>query len=105
MNPFIHITWFKEPDKLFSEGQEITPKVKPIWWNPDTQCLGVGPAFGEVVTVEYYAHVLRGKWYIKIRGYNHDFFDETCFAPVISDDELEDIMNDIDELVIRKHEI
>lgn len=92
-----------EPSKLFYLGQEITPKQKCHWVKTTDNSSVSGPNFGEIVRVIKYSHYEKGVWYIQITG--HDgAFDEQWFAPVISDDELESMLNEIGELTLKRHE-
>lgn len=91
------------PDKLFYPGQEITTKTKINWANLDTNELLPGPKFGEIVRCLSYNHCKKGVWFIKVTKYEGNF-DENCFAPVISDDQLEEMLNEIDELAIKHQE-
>lgn len=88
-----------EPDKLFYPGQEITPISSPTWAEQITRKPAAGPKFGEVVRVKGYVELHNNQWYIAITGYK-DFYNEKEFAPVISDDQLEEMLNGIDELMI-----
>lgn len=91
------------PDKLFFEGQEITPLHKHQWHYLDNVLVTAqGPKFGEIVKCKEYVKAKNNIWYIRISGYE-GAFDETDFAPVISDDQLEEMLNEVDELMIREH--
>jgi len=96
------ISLFKDPEKLFYEGQEITPKSPCEWVNLSTNAIRPGPKFGEIVKCVNYVHVRDGKWFIQVTGYSENYAEE-WFAPVISDDKLEEMLNDIDELIIKTH--
>jgi hypothetical protein len=99
------ISRFIEPNKLFYIGQQITPKTDVKWWciefqsNVNHLC----PKRGEIVEVIEYLKIIEGEWYIRIAGYAHKSFNENCFAPVITDDQLEEMLNDIDELIVKEH--
>jgi len=73
-----------------------------IWSEIGTGVKYPGPKFGDVVKCKKYEILKEGKWYILIVGFN-GYFREDHFAPVISDDQLEEMLNDIDELIIKTH--
>ena len=91
------------PEKLFYPSQEITPISSPNWAEHISKKPALGPKFGQIVRVRRYEQLHKGRWYISIGGYTN-FYDELEFAPVISDDELEEMLNEVDELVIKHHE-
>lgn len=103
------MTWFDrikaaicpDPPKLFHEGQEITPKQKCEWMDKSDYSLTNGPDFGEIVRCESYHPIcIKGQWHIHISGYE-GYFEEKWFAPVLGDDQLEEMLNDIPELMIK----
>lgn len=98
------MNWLKkilgmEPDKLFYPGQEITPRVNPTWSIKGTHVLQPGPKFGEIVKVIRYARVSEGQWYIQITSYGN-YFDESQFAPVITNKQLEEMLQEVGQLTI-----
>lgn len=90
------------PPKLFYEGQEITPNHDHRQWvTTEERHPSKGPKNGEIVKCVEYIEVFKNTWYIKISGYLGRF-KENDFSPVISDDQLEEMLNGIDELIIKK---
>lgn len=87
-----------EPDKLFYIGQEITPKTKTEWVFSQTKQKAAGPKFGEIVRCLKYDNFTDGNWFIKISGYGEYTFREECFAQVISDGELAEMLKGVEEL-------
>lgn len=96
------ISLFKEPDKLFYPGQEVTMVTDGTWSEVGTGVKFPGPKFGDIVKVKRYEKIVKSKWYISLIGFS-SLFQENAFAPVISDDKLEEMLNDIDELIIKDH--
>ena len=98
------MNWLKkilgmEPDKLFYPGQEVTPLKSPNWIRKDTNEIMPGPKFGEVVKVVKYSHLSDDGWYIEIMNYRYAF-KESEFAPVISSNQLEEMLQEVGELTI-----
>ncbi len=88
-----------ESDKLFYPGQEITKVVEGNWCLTGTHTRYPGPKMGEVVKVKRYGEFYKGNWYIAITGYT-DTFKECCFAPVITDSQLEEMLQEVDQLIV-----
>lgn len=87
-------------DKMFQIGQEVARINDGRWINEDGKQF-IGPAFSEVVRVREYDRFCKGRWYIKLEEYPHSY-SEREFAPVMTDDQLEEQVNAIDELIVTK---
>ena len=90
--------WLLAPDKMFHEGQEVA-RINDGKWVNDLGKQFIGPDFSEVVKVRCYDLYHQGRWYIKLEEYPHSY-SEREFAPVMTDDQLEEQVNAIDELIV-----
>lgn len=89
-----------KPKKLFKEGQEITLR-RPVRWTHlwTGHKLSVGPKFGEIVLVCKYISFQEGNWYISVNEYN-EAFRESDFEPVLSNNQLEDALGELNRIVM-----
>jgi len=90
------------PEKKFHIGQEVArvdcDKIVYIFNGLEAPA----PKLSEIVKVVRYDVFYEGNWYITVSGYK-DQYVEKMFAPVISDDDLESELNQIDGLIIRNN--
>lgn len=97
------MSWFDffrraNPDQIFTKGQEISIIANKKWVNQYGQEIA-GPKFNEIVRVRQYDKFHEGNWYIQVSDYPHSYLEKS-FAPVISDDKLEEMVNAIDQLTM-----
>jgi hypothetical protein len=82
--------------QIFKIGQEVTLKRKIEWESVfGIQVSTETPTFGKVYTVVGYDTPFDGDEFILLEEIPGDSFNQKCFAPVISDEQLE---RDLEEI-------
>lgn len=84
----------------FENGQEVIC-VDDRWFDANDQSpVTNGPKLHDVVVVRKYASYWNNQWYIELEGYpEKDSFGEEAFEPLISDKELYEQLEEVEEPV------